>query len=78
MAIVLLTENDRHSIVDQLITACVMLVVIALTYGMMRCAGSISRLIGSAGASIVSRVMGMILASIAATNVLEGLRLYFD
>jgi multiple antibiotic resistance protein len=37
----------------------------------------ISRTIGSGGASIVSRVMGMILASVAASEVLEGLKQYF-
>ena len=43
----------------------------------MRCAGPISRMIGDGGANIVSRVMGMILASVAATEVLEGIKLYF-
>jgi len=40
--------------------------------------GWISKIIGEGGASIVSRVMGLILASIAATNVLEGLKEYFQ
>ena len=40
--------------------------------------GEPSRLIGSGGASIVSRVMGLILASIAATHVLEGAKEYFQ
>ena len=44
---------------------------------LMLAAGALHRLIGDSGASVVSRVMGMILASIAATNVLEGLKDYF-
>jgi multiple antibiotic resistance protein len=40
-------------------------------------AGWISRMIGNGGASIVSRVMGLILASVAATQVLEGIKEYF-
>ena len=44
----------------------------------LRGAGWISRVIGDGGASIVSRVMGLILASIAVNNVLEGIRTYFS
>ena len=55
-----------------------MLLVVASTYGLMLFADPILKLIGNAGASIVSRVMGMILASIAATNVLEGIKEYFQ
>ena len=77
MAVVLLTQNDLHSFDDQLITAGLMLAVVAAAYVLMRCAGSIARSIGSGGASIISRVMGMILASVAATEVLEGIRQYF-
>ena len=78
MAVVLLTENQNHSLLDQVATAAVMLLVIVITYGAMLMAGSISRLIGTGGASIVSRVMGLILASVAMTNVLEGAKEYFQ
>jgi multiple antibiotic resistance protein len=44
----------------------------------MRCAKAISRLIGEGGSNIVGRVIGMILASMAATQVLEGIRVYFE
>lgn len=78
MAIVLLTENAKHSMVQQAVTAVLMLSVIAVVYVLMRAAGQISRVIGDGGASIVSRVMGLVLASIAATNVLAGLKEYFQ
>lgn len=78
MAVVLLTENGRHSILHQSITAMLMLLVVAAAYLLMRGAGWISRIIGEGGASIVSRVMGLILASIAAANVLQGLKEYFS
>ena len=55
-----------------------MLVVDLLTFGTMLMAGSISQVIGTAGASIVGRVMGMILASVAAANVLEGIKDQFE
>lgn len=78
MAVVLLTENAKHSIAQQAVTALLMLSVIAAVYVLMRAAATISRVIGDGGASIVSRVMGLVLASIAAANVLAGLKEYFQ
>ena len=77
MAVVLLTENSMHSILEQAITVVLMLSVVVVTYLFMLGAGWFSRVIGAGGASVISRVMGLILASIAATNVLEGIRAYY-
>jgi multiple antibiotic resistance protein len=77
MAVVLLTDNSRNSILDQGLTALLMLAVVGVAYVLMLFAGSISRIIGEGGASIISRVMGLVLASIAATNVLAGVKEYF-
>ena len=78
MAVVLLTENRSHTLLDQVSTAAIMLLVVSITLGFMLLAETISRAIGAGGASIVSRVMGLILASVAATNVLEGIKEYFQ
>jgi multiple antibiotic resistance protein len=78
MAVVLLTENSRHSLLEQSVTALLMLLVVGAAYLLMLGAGWISKVIGEGGASIVSRVMGLILASIAASNVLEGIKEYFQ
>lgn len=78
MAVVLLTENQSHTLLDQASTAAVMLLVVAITYCFMLLAGYISRVIGKGGSSVVSRVMSMILASVAAANVLEGAKQYFQ
>ena len=78
LAAVLMTENDRFSLVEQAQAIGVMLSVITLTYVLMLGAGWINRLIGNAGASVVSRVMGLILASVATTNTLAGLKTYFQ
>ena len=77
MAVVLLTENGRHSILEQAFTAFTMLMVVFVTYLMMLGAGWLNRFIGDGGASVVSRIMGLILASIAATNILHGIKEYF-
>lgn len=77
MAVVLLTENQSHTVLDQIATAVIMLFVAFITFGLMLVAGTISRIIGDGGANIVSRVMGMIVFSVAAANVLEGISGYF-
>jgi len=71
LAVVLLTDNNRFALADQAVTAAVMVVVLAIAYVFMLLADPIIRLIGNAGAAIISRVMGMILASVAADAVLS-------
>jgi multiple antibiotic resistance protein len=78
MAVVLMTQNDVHTVDEQIVTAVLMLAVVGAAYLFMRCAGLIMRLIGEGGANVVSRVMGMILASVAATEVLEGIKHFFS
>lgn len=77
MAVVLLTQNDLYTMSEEVVTTVLMLVVIGVAYVLMRFSGLIIRAIGDGGANIVSRVMGMILASVAATQVLEGIKEYF-
>jgi multiple antibiotic resistance protein len=77
MAVVLLTQNDLHTIDEEIVTTILMFLVVAAAYVLMRFANQILRVIGDGGANIVSRVMGMILASVAATQVLSGLKQYF-
>ncbi|MBV1926023.1 MAG: MarC family protein [Rhodobacteraceae bacterium] len=73
LAIVMLTDNSQHGILEQSITAIIMVCVIAVAFVLMLFADPIIRLIGLAGSAIVSRVMGMILASVAANAVLSAL-----
>ncbi|MBU2883014.1 MarC family protein, partial [Psychrosphaera sp. I2R16] len=40
-------------------------------------AGFINKVVGKSGASVISRVMGLILSSIATTNILAGLGEYY-
>lgn len=77
MAVVLLTQRELHTFDEQLVTTVLMLVVVGITYVLMRTASTILKYIGDGGANIVSRVMGMILASVAASEVLEGIKEYF-
>lgn len=74
---VLLTKNDSMSIFSQAQTAVVMLLVLVVVYIFLRLANWLFQFIGSGGASIISRVMGIILASVATNSILEGIVLYF-
>ncbi|MEP2532949.1 MarC family protein [Shimia sp.] len=73
LAIVLLTDNTQVAILDQALTAAVMVAVLAIACFFMLLADPIIRVIGNSGAAIISRVMGMILASVAADAVLSAL-----
>ncbi|SFL39928.1 MarC family protein [Shimia haliotis] len=73
LAIVMLTDNNSVALTDQALTAAVMIAVLAIAYVCMRLADPIIHLIGNSGAAIVSRVMGMLLASVAADFVLSAL-----
>ena len=77
LAVVMLTDNHRYSVEEQMITAVVMISVMLVALLLFFLATPIQRLIGNAGASIVSRVMGLILASMAVDNILEALTSYF-
>lgn len=78
LAVVMLTDNHRYSTPEQFATGGVMLVVMACTLLLLLLANPIQRFIGHAGASIISRVMGLILASVAVDNVLQGINSFFQ
>ncbi len=77
LAAVLLTENARYTIAEQAQTYAVLLAVLVVAYLLMLLAGPVNKLIGNSGASVVSRVMGLILSAVAMANLLAGLRSYF-
>ena len=77
LAAVLMTENARFGLWEQLQTVGVMLSVLLVVLVLLLAASGIHKIIGNAGASVISRVMGMVLAAVATTTTLEGLRGYF-
>ncbi|HEU4952078.1 MAG TPA: MarC family protein [Holophagaceae bacterium] len=77
LAAVLLTDNHRHAWQSQALTALVMLAVLAATWLLMLAARPLQRLIGIAGSELISRIMGLLLASLAAQQVLTGIARFF-
>ena len=78
LAAVLLTENNRFSIWEQVQTGLTMIAVLAIVLVLLLLANRLFKIIGNSGASIISRVMGLILASVAIASILEGIMVYFQ
>ena len=78
LAVVVLTDNTRYDLYSQMVTASAMLIVLLVTLLLLLSAGWILRIIGKSGAGIISRVMGLILATVATEYILSGLKLYFQ
>ena len=72
LAVVILTRNESNSVAEQAVTAGLLLLVLLVTLGVLLAAGALNRVIGSTGSSVISRVMGIILATIAVDAILGG------
>jgi multiple antibiotic resistance protein len=72
-AVVLLTDNHRHSISEQLVTTLVLLLVLAITLALLYGANVIHRLLGETGANVLVRVLGLVLAALATEQVVAGI-----
>ena len=73
MAIIVLTDNDVYTVPERIQTGVVLLVVLFLTYLLLLFSDGILRVIGRQGASVLVRVMGLILCSLAVEIVLTAL-----
>lgn len=73
MTVVLLTDNHIYSISTQVITAGIVILIMAITYGLMLQTKPILRVIGKNGAAILERITGMILAALAIELIMEAI-----
>ena len=77
LAAVLMTNNSQFNLFEQFMTSAIIASVLVVTFIFMLLASFIYRIIGANGASIVSRVMGIILASVAVNSILNGIKIFF-
>lgn len=77
LSAVMQTENARFNIWEQLQVTAMMLAVLLVAMFLMLGSSFVYRFIGDSGASVISRVMGLILASVAVASVLSGIEAYF-
>jgi len=74
---VMLTDKNYYHFTQQIETAVVMLLVLLNVLIFLLLASYIHKKIGNSGASIISRIMGFILASVAITSVLTGIKVFY-
>lgn len=74
MAVVILTDNARFNVMEQVQTSLELYAVLLLTLGLMLAAAPVQRLIGEGGVNIVRRVMGLILAALAVQTTVDGIK----
>ena len=77
MAVVLLTDNHIYNLSQQFVTTLMLLVVISITCLLLLVSNVIQKKIGESGIIVISKVMGLILASYAAQSILNGIKEFF-
>jgi multiple antibiotic resistance protein len=73
LAVVVLTDNNRYSAPDQIVTAILLAVVLGIVLALLLLGSVLRKVIGPGASSVISRVMGIILATIAVDSVLGGM-----
>lgn len=71
-AVVLLTDNNRFSFGEETITAGLTLSIMFLVLMALLAAGRIQRWLGNAGISVITQIMGLILASFSVQQMIDG------
>lgn len=74
LTVMTLTDNSRFSLAEQAETITQIVVILGILLLLLFAASRIIAIIGNAGASVISRVMGLILASVAVDGIVRGLR----
>lgn len=74
LSVVVLTNNNTHSLLEQTMTCGMLALVLAATLTLMLLGDRILALIGASGANILSRVMGLILSAVAVQMVYSALK----
>ena len=78
MSVVLLTDNHVYPILHQVITTLIVIFLLILIYYLLRFAKKIQDFIGENGVSVISRIMGLIIAAVAVESVMAGIKSYFS
>jgi multiple antibiotic resistance protein len=71
LAIVVVGDDNRFDFVQLTMTTAVLGVVLVITLGILLAAPFVSRFIGETGAAVIGRVLGLILAALAVTTILN-------
>ncbi|WP_366139954.1 MarC family protein [uncultured Jannaschia sp.] len=69
-----LTDTHRNSVPDQIVTATLLLAVLLITLVVLLVGTRLTKLVGTTGASVISRMMGIVPATVAVAAVPGGLQ----
>lgn len=78
LATVLMTDSHRHSLSEQLTSMALLGLVLICVLLLLLMAHLVYRIIGHGGASLASRIMGLLLAAVAADHVMRGITIYIQ
>jgi len=77
LTVVLLTDNNTRSIAEQALTTSRLAISLAIVFCVIVLSNQILRLVGRAGIEVMSRVSGLVLASIAVNGIIIATKLSF-
>jgi len=77
MAVVLMTDNHIYTIQQQAFTTLLVLVVVGITCLLLLGANKVQERIGEYGITVISKIMGLILASYGVQSILSGVKGFF-
>ena len=77
LAVVLLTDNNVYTIGHQLLITLIVFIILAITLSLLLMAGRIQRAIGTTGITVITKIMGLLLCSLAMESILSGIKAYF-
>jgi len=77
LTVVLLTDNDTRAIAEQAITTGEVALCLLIFFGLFLAATQLYRLLGRSGVEIITRVFGLVLASIAVNGLITAIKLSF-
>jgi multiple antibiotic resistance protein len=78
LTVVLLTDNNTRTIGEQALTTVELAICLAILLGIYAMASFLYRVLGRGGIEIVSRVFGLVVASIAVNNLIIAIKLSFN
>jgi multiple antibiotic resistance protein len=77
LTVVMLTDNNTRTLKEQALTSVELAMCLALLFAIYAMASFLFRLLGRGGIEVISRVFGLIVASIAVHNMVIAIKLSF-
>jgi multiple antibiotic resistance protein len=75
--VILFMQEAENSLFDQCVLVGIVLIVIGITFGFLRVAPHIQKLLGVTGSNVVTRVFGIILTALATQFIITGVKSAF-